>query len=137
MRPNFHLDGTVKKQNVRSWAREHPHNFRESSSHARKVTVWVAISSHGLIGPIFFNETVNSQLYLHTLQNEFLPKLMATQLTIRKQWFMQDGSTPHTANAVLDFSEHHFRPSRHVAPFSTTSQLRTFLASTWPRLEPL
>jgi hypothetical protein len=106
----FHLDGTFNEQNVRFWEREHPHNFRERSSHGRKVTVWVAISSNSLIGPIFFNETVDSQRYLHMLQNDFVPQLMATQLLIGTQWFMQDGATPHTVNVVLDFLNTIFGP---------------------------
>jgi hypothetical protein len=35
----FHLDGAVNKQNVLFWAREHPHNLRERSSHGRKVNI--------------------------------------------------------------------------------------------------
>jgi hypothetical protein len=69
----FHLDGAVNKQIVGCWAREYPHNFRERSSHSRKVAVWVAISSHWLVGSVFFSETANSQRYLHMLQIDVVP----------------------------------------------------------------
>lgn len=65
------------------------------------VTVWAAISSHGLIGP--FEEIVNSERYLSMLRNNFIPQLLATALPFNTQWFMQDGARPHTANIVLDF----------------------------------
>ena len=42
------------------------------------VTVWAAISSHGLIGP--FEEIVNSERYLSMLRNNFIPQLLATAL---------------------------------------------------------
>jgi hypothetical protein len=128
----FHLDGNVNKQNVCFWAREHPHNFRERCSHRRKVTVWVAISSHSLIGPIFFSETVNSQQYLHMLQNDFLPQLMVTQLPIGTQWFMQDGATPHTANVVLNFLNTIFSPHIMLHHYSQGHNCGHF----WPPLSP-
>jgi exo-beta-1,3-glucanase (GH17 family) len=58
---HFYFDGTVNKQNVQVWTTEHLQNLHEKSSHGRKVTVWVAMSSHGLIGPVFCNKTVNSE----------------------------------------------------------------------------
>jgi hypothetical protein len=36
-------------------------NSHDNSSQRGKVTIWVARSGHGLISPIFFNETVNSE----------------------------------------------------------------------------
>jgi hypothetical protein len=71
-----------------------------------KITVWVAVSSHGLLGPIFFEETVNrvnSERCLSMLCNTFVPHLLATGLSLQIQWFMQDGARTHTANIVLDF----------------------------------
>jgi hypothetical protein len=99
----FHLNGTVNKQNVRFWATEKPNIIHEKGMRGEKVRVWVALSSHGLIGPVFFNETVNAQRFKNMLENEFMPTLLATQVPIRTQWFMQDGATPHTADSVLVF----------------------------------
>jgi hypothetical protein len=61
---------------------------------------WAAISSHGLLKPIFFEETVNSEQYLSMLHNTFVPHLLATGLLLQTQWFMQNGVRPHTANVV-------------------------------------
>lgn len=103
-----HLNGSVNKQNVRFWAREVPEVLHETDNYGEKVSVWCAISSHGIIGPFFFNDTVNSARYMDMLENTFLPQLYTTRLPMETQWFMQDGARPHTANVVLDFLHEHF-----------------------------
>ena len=100
---HFHLDGVVNKQNVRFWAFENPHVLHEKVHHAPRITVWAAISSHGIIGPFFFEQTVNSERYLNMLRNNFVPQLLAKGFQLENEWFMQDGARPHTANVVLDF----------------------------------
>jgi hypothetical protein len=72
--------------------------IHEKVHHAPRVTVWVAISSHGLLGPTFCEETVSSERYLSMLRNTF-----ATGLPLQAQRFLQDGARPHIANVVLDF----------------------------------
>jgi hypothetical protein len=66
-----------------------------------RITVWVTISSHRLLGPVFFEETVNNECYLSTLCNTFVPHLLATGFPLQTQWFMQDGARLHTVK-VLD-----------------------------------
>jgi hypothetical protein len=58
--------------------------------------------SHVLLGPIFFEETVKSELYLSMLRSTVVPQLLATGLPMQTQRFMQHGARPHTANVVLD-----------------------------------
>jgi hypothetical protein len=90
------------------------------------VAIRLAISSHEFIGTIFFSGGVNSERYLLMLQTDFVPQLVANQLPIGAQWFMQDGAAPHAAN-VLDFLSANFGPC--VIPLSRASQLRKFLAT--------
>jgi hypothetical protein len=49
-----HLDGVVNKRNVLFWVSENPPVINYNVHHAPRITVWVTISSHGLLGPIFF-----------------------------------------------------------------------------------
>jgi len=98
----FHLNGVVNKQNVRLWARELPHTLHEKENYGAKVNVWTTVSTHGIIGPFFFDDTVTKERYKY-LENSFIPHLLATGLPIHTQWFMQDGARPYTANVVLDF----------------------------------
>jgi hypothetical protein len=105
---HFHLDGVDNKQSVRFWASEYP-----CVIHEKRITVRVAISSHGLLGPIFFEEKVLSECCLSILCNTFVPHL-ATGLPLQTRWFMQDGARLHTANVVLDslhdtFNSHHLQ----------------------------
>jgi hypothetical protein len=53
----FHLSGYVNSQNTRPCA------FTETPLHPQKVGVWCAISAERVIGPIFFERTVNSDVY--------------------------------------------------------------------------
>jgi hypothetical protein len=90
------------KQNVRFLASENPWVIHEKVHHAPRITVWVASSSHGLLGPIFFEETVNSERFL-SICTILLSHLRATGLPLQTLWFMQDGARLHTANVVLNF----------------------------------
>ncbi len=67
---HFLLSGHVCKQNMRFWANEQPHCFTERPLHSEKLTVWCAMSSHGVIGPYVFKDTVNSQRYLVTFEKQ-------------------------------------------------------------------
>jgi hypothetical protein len=96
---------------------ENPCVTHENVHHAPRITVWVAISSHGLLGAIFFEETVNSEGYLSMLHNTFVPHLLATGLPLQTQWFTLDGARPHTANVVLGFL-HDTTDSRHLKTLS-------------------
>jgi len=80
--------------------------------------VWAAISTHGIIGPFFFDDTVTKERYKDMLQNSFIPHLLATGLPIHThtQWFMQDGACPHTANVVLDILYENLRVMSHRFP---------------------
>jgi hypothetical protein len=94
--------------------------------------VWVTISSHGLLGPIFFEETVNSERYCRMLHNTFVPNLLATSLLLQTQWFMQDGARLYTANIVLDFLHDTF--DSHV--ISNRFSDRFACGQNWPPNNP-
>ncbi len=72
---HFWLNGFVNKQNMRLWSDENPHAIHEAQLHPEKITVWVAISAHGIIGPVFLRETVNAENYCALLENDICPEL--------------------------------------------------------------
>jgi hypothetical protein len=90
---HFHLDGMVNKQNVRFWESENLRVIHEAVHRAPRITVWVAISNHGLSRPVFCEETVNSERYLSMLRHTSAPHLLATGLPLHTRWFMQDGAS--------------------------------------------
>ena len=94
----FHLSGVVNKQNVRFWARELPHTLHEKENYGAKVNVWTTVSTHGIIGPFFFDDTVTKERYKY-LENSFIPHLLATGLPIHTHsgsCRMEPIHTPHT-----------------------------------------
>jgi len=104
---HFHLTGYVNKQNYRYWTDTNPNEVHERPLHASKVTVWCAVSLHGIIGPYFFeNEqgitvTVNADRYVEMLQSFVTPELRNFP-HVQETWFQQDGSTSHTARQSME-----------------------------------
>ena len=95
----FHLSGYLNSQNSRYWSAHNPRQIFEVPQHDRKIGVWCAITSHRIIGPIFFTDTVNSQRYIEDIITPFTEKL--TDYEWQYAYFQQDGATAHTANASL------------------------------------
>jgi hypothetical protein len=91
----FHLSGYVNSQNTRIWASENPHAFNEAPLHPQKVGVWCAISTQKVIGPIFFEQTVNTDVYKDIFM-AFVDQLDSIELM--QGYFQQDGATCHTSN---------------------------------------
>jgi len=103
---HFHLTVYVNKQNHRSWADSSPKEVNERPLHSRKVTVWCAVSSHGVIGPyIFENEeritmTVTSDRYVEMLQSFVAPAVINFP-QLHGAWFQQDGATSQAARQAM------------------------------------
>lgn len=109
---HFHLDGAVNRHNHRYWAPENPNWFVEQYLHPERTTVWAAIWADGIIGPIFFEETVNGERYLAMLQEQFWPAV--ERLGLKEELiFMQDGAPPHWSRAVRAWLDEKF-PGRWI-----------------------
>ena len=102
----FNLSGTVNKQNCRIWATQNPHAIHEQPLHDQKTTVWCGFSSKGVIGPYFFDGTVNGERYRQMLTDFLWPQL--TQLGWDNMWFQQDGATCHTARETINLIKQMF-----------------------------
>ena len=59
----FFLTLPINKQNNRSWLHEWPIDWIEVPLYDEKVLVWCAMSAQGVLGPYFFEETVNQYNY--------------------------------------------------------------------------
>ena len=103
---HFYLSGTVNKQNCRIWATENPYAIHQQPLHDKKVTAWCGLWAGGLIGPYFFDGTVNGNRYRQMLTDFLWPKL--TQLDLDNMWFQQDGATSHTANDTIELIREKF-----------------------------
>lgn len=101
-----HLSGYINNQNYRTWATENPHTVIEHSLHPLKIGVWVALSRRRIIGPIFFNETINAERYRTQILQPFIEQLHDDE--IRNGYFQQDGAPGHVAHATIQFLQEFF-----------------------------
>lgn len=104
---HFHMNGHVNRQNSRYWSSVNPRRKHQRPLHSPKVTVWAAMSAHGIIGPYFFeNEhgravTVTSERYVAMIEDFFTPELQNFPSFNTRTWFQQDGATAHTSNTAM------------------------------------
>lgn len=128
---HFWLNGFVNKQNYRFWAGENPRVFEVTKMKPEKVTVWCAISAKGIIGPFFFNDTVNSERYKEMLEDFFIPSAQGLD-AIDDFWFMQDGAKPHRTLEVFELLDEHF----HGRVIGLEYESRYGCGIEWPPCSP-
>lgn len=112
----FCLNGIVNRQNCRYWATINPHWMVEAhTQHPQKLNVWCGLVGDTILGPYFFEGTLNGEMYLEFLQFELLPALIALfpdrqepDLPDRQLFFQQDGAPPHYAAPVRAFLDEVF-----------------------------
>ena len=98
---HFHLRGYVNKQNWRHWGSENPHIAVAKPLHPERVTVWCALSSTSIIGPIFIEGNVTAEKYKRILEDKFLPEIRRLR-RVHGYWFQQDGARPHRTAEVFE-----------------------------------
>jgi hypothetical protein len=95
---------SANRHTCRIWGSENPHQVIEYERDTPKLTVWLGLHKHGVIGPFFFMEsTVIGHKYLDMLENFAVPQIPPGSI------FQQDGAPPHFHRDVnhisgLDFS---------------------------------
>lgn len=109
---HFYLNGCVNSKNTVCWGTCKPPFVNERPLHDKKCTVWMALSSHGIIGPFFFEDeegntvTVTSERYVKVMAKFWAAFQRARSGEL--DWFMQDGAPPHTANITMNWLRDHF-----------------------------
>ena len=99
----FKLNGHINRHNCVYWAEANPHVIIEKDVNLPGVTVWAALSSNGLIGPHFFDGTVNSENYLDLLETTLWPRIGNLNC-----YFQHDGAPPHYALTVRKWLDQRF-----------------------------
>ena len=97
---HFWLDGYVNNQNFRIWGSEKPALILTKPLHPKKLTVWMAMSADKMVGPFFFEGTVDSASYNHMMTYQFLPTAREIGWT-KEHYFQQDGAPPHVTRENL------------------------------------
>ena len=86
--------------------------------HSARVTIWCALSRHGILGPYFVEDdaqnllTVNQEHYREIIIAPFVRDLKhfcrVRNLPLQQRWMQQDGATAHTAGESLACLQQHF-----------------------------
>jgi hypothetical protein len=92
----FHLQGYINTQNNHYRNSQNPHRNHEALLHPVKVGVWCAVSARRIVGPVFFNETINCERYVQVILWQFIPELTVEEKLYG--WFQQGSTTAHTAH---------------------------------------
>jgi hypothetical protein len=119
----FHLSGYVSSQNTRLWGSENLHALFQEPLHSQKIGVFCALSQRRIIGPMFFDTTVTSQVYIE-LFREFVNQLDDQELA--RGYYQQDGATSHTSGMSM----------AEVASFFPDSNFMWSVASKVTRFDP-
>ncbi|CAL1688642.1 unnamed protein product [Lasius platythorax] len=97
--------GAVNRHNMHFWSSVNPRWIQTVQyQHRWSLNVWCGILGDYLIGPHFFDTTLNGNTYTNFLLNKLPLLLEDIPLALRLiMWFQQDGAPPHYA-----------RPSRNA-----------------------
>jgi hypothetical protein len=85
----------VDIQSTRLWSSENLYAVHEKPLLDQKLGLWVEISRRRIVGPLFFEETVNNKRDCSMLL-DFIGLLEEYEITY--SWFQKDGANAHTAN---------------------------------------
>ena len=111
---HFYLDGRVNTQNNRRWSSSAPGVVTERPLHSLKCTAWCAMSSAGIIGPIWIQDdaghavTVTAERYRKVLNQFWIALQRRCVDTVNEQWLQQDGAPAHTAGASIKWLQERF-----------------------------
>ena len=99
----FKLNGSINRHNFTYWAADNPHVTVEHHANLPGITVSCGLSAFGLIGPFFFDHTVNCANYLNLLLEYAMPR-MQEMFRNEECYFQQDGAPFHYHRDVRAFS---------------------------------
>lgn len=93
----FTRDGLFNFHNSHVYAHENPHAVKPCNHQRRfSLNVWAGIVGNKLLGPHFFEGSLNGHMYTQFLDNEFSEMLADLPVRTRAgMWFMHDGAPPH------------------------------------------
>lgn len=104
----FRLNGVVNRHNSCYWAQANPQEQMPVQHTSAGVMVWCAVTSTKIIGPYFFDGSVNADSYLMMLKEFLWP-----QVKYKRMYFQQDGAPAHYASSVRSWLNEKF-PNRWI-----------------------
>lgn len=107
----FNTSGVFNRKNTHYWSSYNKHLIKPIQRQGRQsVNVWCGIIRDRVIGPIFYDRTLNGARYLNLLTNEIWPIINQLPVNLRDNLVFQQDSAPcHTVAPVREFLNQHFR----------------------------
>ena len=105
---NFNRNGTVDHHNCTYWSTKNPHAKFSVPNTKEEMVVTCGLSSNGLLGPYFFDETVTGSTYRQMSVDYAWPQLQ--HKTLYSQY---DKAAPHFAVIVREWLDETF-PDRWI-----------------------
>lgn len=107
----FSLNGAVNRHNCRYWSHHNPHWMEQTrTQYPQKVNVWAGIVRNRILGPFFFDGTLNAAGYLDFLRFQLVPALallfpnpVNPDIPDETIWYQQDGAPPHYGIQVRNY----------------------------------
>ena len=106
----FTRSGVFNYHNSHYWSEENPRKVRINSfQHEFKCNVWCGILGDTIVGPYFFEETVNRLTFLNFLTGSFTDMLDNLPLSyVRDIWLQLDGCPAHYSRIVRQWLDRNF-----------------------------
>ena len=110
----FFLDGRINTQNNRIWSEKSPDVVSERQLHPPRCTLWCAVGSLGIIGPIWIEDdagdvlTVTVERYRQVLRKFWAALQRKCVDTINGQWLQQDGAPAHAFTVTMKWLQERF-----------------------------
>lgn len=107
--------GMFNRNNEHIWSLNNPREFRAVRPQVRfSLNVWAGICGDQILGPHFFNGTLNGETYLEFLRGAFEDYFDNLPLVnLNQYWFQHDGAPPHNTRAVCEYLNERF-PDRWI-----------------------
>jgi hypothetical protein len=87
----FHLFNYMNSQNTRLWGSENLHALFEEPLYSQKVGVFCVLSQRRIIGSIFFNTSVTSQVYIELFREFFKTNIFWDYLRVGRTVYLKMG----------------------------------------------
>lgn len=111
----FKNTGHVNKHNMHYWSVDNPHWMRQNPTQRYwSLNAWGGMTDDKLIGPFFFDGTLNGERYANFLENDLPDLLEDVPLDVRAHmWYHHDGAPPHNS-ALAREHLNRFYPHRWI-----------------------
>lgn len=106
----FNTAGMYNRKNTHYWSNSNEHRVKEIKKQGwRSVYVWCGIIRDRIIGPVFYDVTLNGERYLNLLENDISRLIDNLPENVKEDIiFQQDNAPYHTVVAVRNYLNQRF-----------------------------